>query len=271
MDTSYNLQPVWETVLDIYDIFSAICQKHNLRYYAYWGTLLGAVRHHGFIPWDDDFDVAMPRDDYEKFLEVAPKELPEHLQMLSWETDRSYKHAFNKIKCKDEQFVQKIRETSHLKLTEGLYIDIFPLDGAPPTKLRELMYWGKRRCLRSVCLFMQLIYEKRFLVKYIPLYVLGMLFWPFYHKVKSSDDMVFEIEQWAKSYPFSVDKCSVYWQSDVTCFIPENCFGEPEMYDFSLGRKVPVPPGYDKILKKLYGDYMTMPPLEQRIPKHQIL
>ena len=270
MTVSYNLEPVWDSVLNIYDVFCEICNRHNLRHYVYWGTLLGAVRHHGFIPWDDDFDVAMPREDYEKLIEVAPQELPENLQMLSWKTDSNYKHVFNKIKCKDEYFVQKVREASHLKLSEGLYIDIFPLDGAPSTKLGEMIYWGKRRCLRSVGVFLQLIYEHRFIVKYTPLYLLGMLFWPFYYKVKSSDEMNLEIEKWAKSYPFSVEKCSVYCQSDVARFVPENCFTNVEMFDFSPGRKVPVPVGYDKILKGLYGDYMTMPPLEQRVPKHQL-
>ena len=82
----YNLAPVWKVVLDIYREFAAICQRHSLRHYAAFGTALGAVRHKGFIPWDDDFDVMMPRPDYERLIEIAPSELPAHLQFLSKKT-----------------------------------------------------------------------------------------------------------------------------------------------------------------------------------------
>ncbi|MBQ3376643.1 MAG: LicD family protein, partial [Synergistaceae bacterium] len=68
--------------LDIFKAFKAICEKHNLRYFAIGGTCIGAVRHHGFIPWDDDMDVAMPYEDYVKFFEVAPSELPEKYKFI---------------------------------------------------------------------------------------------------------------------------------------------------------------------------------------------
>ena len=265
---SYDMKPIWAALMEMYDVFSKICEKHNLRYYVYWGTLLGAIRHKDFIPWDDDFDVVMPREDYEKLIEVAPKELPEHLQFLSWKTNPEFYYVFNKIKHKDENFVETLREQSKLKLSTGLYLDIFPLDGAPSSKLGEIFYWSKRRCLRSVGLFILLIKERRFICKYIPLYILGMLFFPFYSKVKSSDEMNHEIEKWAQSYPYSDDKKSVYCQGDVTFFNPPEAFSKAIMMDFCLGRKVPVPHKYDEILRGLYGDYMSLPPEDQRIPKH---
>ncbi len=70
-------------MLDIYKVFAAICEKHSLRHYVAFGTALGAVRHKGFIPWDDDIDIMMPQPDYEHLIEIAPKELPEELQFLS--------------------------------------------------------------------------------------------------------------------------------------------------------------------------------------------
>ena len=269
MKKQYDLEPVWDSVLNIYDVFCEICNKHNLRHYAYWGTLLGAVRHHGFIPWDDDLDVIMPRDDYEKLIEIAPLELPSDLVFHSKKTQPGYIGVFNKIKSTNEALVNEIRKKSNLTLIDGLNIDIFPLDGAPSGKISEKIYWAKRRTLRSVGLVVELFNTQKFSVKYLPLYFLGGVFFPLYSNIKSSDEMNDEIEKWAMSYQFSEDRCSVYCQGDVARFLPPGCFEKTIMMDFSLGRKVPVPGGYKEILTRLYGDYMKLPPVEQRHPKHQ--
>ena len=78
----YGLRPLWDALYEIYEEFAKICDKHGLRYYAFAGTLLGAIRHNGFIPWDDDLDVAMPRPDYEKFIQISKTELPRHLNFV---------------------------------------------------------------------------------------------------------------------------------------------------------------------------------------------
>ena len=77
-----NLKPVWSAILEVYDQYALVCNRFGLRHWVAYGTLLGAVRHKGFIPWDDDFDVFMPREDYERFLSIADTELPEYLKIV---------------------------------------------------------------------------------------------------------------------------------------------------------------------------------------------
>ena len=113
--------------LEMFKYYLAICEKHDLKYFLIGGTLLGAVRHKGFIPWDDDIDIGMPRPDYEKFLLVAQKELPEHIFLQTHNTDIEYPNCFAKLRNSDTTFIET--SCKKLKINHGIYIDIFPLDG----------------------------------------------------------------------------------------------------------------------------------------------
>lgn len=117
---------VWNVELNILKEVKRICEKHNIKYFAEGGTLLGAARHGGFIPWDDDIDVAMLRDDYNKFIEIAQSELPEHLFIQNSKTDIR-PNLFTKIRDSRTTWIPKGND---LKLKNyGIFIDIFPLDG----------------------------------------------------------------------------------------------------------------------------------------------
>lgn len=118
---------VWATELNILERFDEVCNKHHLTYHAYYGTLLGAVRHQGFIPWDDDIDVIMFRDDYEKFQAIAPEEFTEPYFFQNSYTDRVL-WPFSKIRdsrttAAEPQF-NSLGRTFH----QGIFIDIFPFD-----------------------------------------------------------------------------------------------------------------------------------------------
>ena len=93
----YNLRPLWDVLIDMYEEIKILCDRHGIRHWAVAGTALGAMRHQGFIPWDDDFDIAMMRPDYERFLIVAQKELPNHLVWSSVETNPEHKLSFGKV------------------------------------------------------------------------------------------------------------------------------------------------------------------------------
>ncbi len=108
-----------------------VCREHGLHYYIYDGTMLGAVRHKGFIPWDDDLDIAMPRPDYERFIAHANEWLPEPYEFVCYELDDSYPLPFGKIQDASTTLIER----PHLPYLGGLYIDVFPIDGVPANGL----------------------------------------------------------------------------------------------------------------------------------------
>lgn len=124
------LRPAQLKMLDILQAIDKICFKHDIKYFLACGTLLGAVRHKGFIPWDDDCDIAMMRSDYEKFMQVAPGELPDHLFLQTHELDSNYPKKICKIRNKNTKLVE-CDETEHEKYCQGIFVDIFIYDYYP--------------------------------------------------------------------------------------------------------------------------------------------
>ncbi len=123
-------------ILTILKEFIGVCEANNLTYYALGGTLLGAVRHKGFIPWDDDIDIGMPREDYDKFKKLAPELLPSNYKFLS-EDSFGYKKAFSVIR---DDSTKIIMNYSKEELVESLWIDVFPLDGMPSNILNKKIH-----------------------------------------------------------------------------------------------------------------------------------
>ena len=138
-----DLHRIWRTEIEIYRAIAAICERHGLRYYAAYGTTLGAVRHGGFIPWDDDMDVCMPRKDYDAFLKYAEKELPEKLKIEGIGYSKGSVMPFVKIANKKTVFVEA--SDAEKKLRTGIFVDIFPMDTAAPTE--TLKRKQRRKCM----------------------------------------------------------------------------------------------------------------------------
>ena len=110
----YNLRPIWDTILDVWKECYAICKRHNLRIWVAYGTAIGAMRHKGFIPWDDDFDVMMPRADYNLFMKYAVDELPAYMKWHSIENDPKYTLLFGKVQDERKDVLNKVKEESNL-------------------------------------------------------------------------------------------------------------------------------------------------------------
>lgn len=117
------------SMLDIYNAVAEICDRHGLTYFTVGGTLLGAVVHKGYIPWDDDLDIAMPRDDYDKFINEYYKELDERFYLHHTVTDDNYWLSFAKVRLNNTVFLEEKRK--NVDAHAGIYIDIFPFDYAP--------------------------------------------------------------------------------------------------------------------------------------------
>jgi len=135
-----NLREAQLIMLDLLLEFDRICKKHNLSYWLDFGTLLGAVRHKGFIPWDDDLDVAMPRGDYEKFLEIASSELKDDIFLQTKQRDKGFFAHFVKLRDSKSIYIELFEEGKKIKYNQGIYMDIFPVNYIKDTKSSKFLY-----------------------------------------------------------------------------------------------------------------------------------
>lgn len=136
---NYDIRPLQLRILKNLLAVDKVCKEHNLRYYIMAGTMLGAVRHKGFIPWDDDLDIGMPRADYDLLMANAKEWLPEPYEAVCAENDKEYPLPFAKVQDANTTLIERM----HLKYLGGVYIDIFPLDGVPESRMAQRMHFAK--------------------------------------------------------------------------------------------------------------------------------
>lgn len=267
-----NLRPIWNATLEVYKIFADICARHGLRYCADSGTALGAVRHGGFIPWDDDMDIQMPRPDYEKFVVIAQKELPLGYAWVDRHNCKYYDAAYGKVIVTDETVVDDVAYKSGMKLGQGIFIDVFPLDGYPDS------WWGIfwRRCqnnfIRILCAACD-SWRSSPTRKTKLFWILGKtisLFLPRRLHIRNARDRVVFYETRAKRIPFGATKLcasvglSEYYDDKP---FPVNCFGTPKQVSFE-NTTMMVQENVDGYLRSYFGDYMKLPPEDRRMPYH---
>ena len=136
--------------LDILKKFDAMCTKHGLEYFAVYGTVLGAVRHKGIIPWDDDIDIAMPRKDYERLAELVPKEFGDGYSLLNAQIDPRYPFATSRIMKKGTEF--RMLSMKNLPCELGIFLDIFCVDNAPDSLKEQKKYVFPCYVLEKMCI-----------------------------------------------------------------------------------------------------------------------
>ena len=255
MDTK-KLEKLKQVELEILDYFDELCKKNNLKYYLAFGTLLGAIRHNGFIPWDDDIDVLMPLNDYYKLEKIMQENKNSKYFFQSYKTDIEYINSWFKIRKNNTHMVEKSAEGKNFH--NGIFIDVFPLVPYPKdAKLQKkcniklkisncllkcgmTLKWREHNfsfggvCISTICK----IIPKKLRIKYV-------------------DKLLNDVY----SYEGEYDKYVV--TSDFRLYAKDN-FDKTEEHIFE-GKKYPIPMGYDKFLTELYGDYMTLPPVEKRV------
>lgn len=244
----YNLRPIWDAAYSIYREMDAICVRHGLRLYASFGTTLGAIRHKGPIPWDDDFDTSMPRDDLEKFLEVAPLELPDWLKIVSYRNRRCYKNLFPKVIVSDSKIVDRICAESGLPAPEGIFVDIFPIDGYPATRFGQMFRVGYMILLRGLFSLTKMNLCNRAME-----WLASMVR---YDKAKRATDW----EGWRKEEVMFAKRRDRPWPTPAD-------FGNGVEVPFGEG-KVRVPSNWRKYLEWWYGNWRELPPEDKRHPDH---
>ena len=150
MITQETIDKVQVVECEIMHVIDTICRKHNLTYFAIGGTALGAVRHQGFIPWDDDIDVGMPRKDYEAFLEYAKTELPKDYFLQHFSTERKSPFYFAKVRRNNTKFVEFYLKDANIH--HGIFVDIFPFDNVPANETVAKLHFRFCRTLYQVYL-----------------------------------------------------------------------------------------------------------------------
>lgn len=252
-----NTEEIHSALLGILVEFDRICRKYELRYSLAYGTLIGAVRHKGFIPWDDDIDVIMPRPDYEKFYAIAHSgELGEHFSVTE---DRGKKAFYPFCKLLDDRF--SIKSWSHIEVPY-LFIDIFPLDGAPddPKTLKKHFSKRMRYCAIAALARWAVPEQKRYLVlRFLgfPFYLFGTIYGsPRASNNATKNAMKYDYDACEKCGNFSFGESSWTMEKDKLFTLTEMPFEGKSFFCMA---------GYDEFLTMIYGDYMKLPPVEKQI------
>ena len=265
-----DIKKEWNaTILDILKAFMKICKDNELTYYCCAGTAIGAVRHHGIIPWDDDIDVIMPRPDYDRLLEIAKTANFGKYEIITPYDDETYPLYFSKLSNRNTTLI----EDRQIPCVIGLYVDIFPLDAtdddvAKAKRLKD-RYTKIINRLNAVSThntfgeYLSLLKKKekwgRFAIKTLAFFCRSALR---RHLIRQMDRL---------SHLYDYDKAKnvqvytgSYGHREV---FPKAWLGKGKEFPFE-DTTVLLPECYDEYLRHFFNDYMQFPPVEQRIEKH---
>lgn len=264
-----NLSELQILQLNLLKEFVRVCNELELRYYLVEGTMLGAKRHHGFIPWDDDIDVGMPRKDYLRFIKEAPKYLDKRYLVSNYDRED---HYWMTVILFDTENKVKLKNASE-EIIKYAWIDVIPLEGMPSGAWRQKLHFKHfyiYRVLYQISHFSKIVnvnkprpgYQKAF-IKFLEITHIEHLF----NSKKLGDKLHKVIAKYDfDSSDYVMQVISEYNMKEL---MPREWFGKGEKYTFEGLETVGVS-NADAYLKQLYGDYMKLPPEEKRIGKHNV-
>lgn len=235
-----------------------ILSEHGLRYYIYGGSLLGAIRHEGFIPWDDDIDIILFREDFDKALDILYNELPEKYELIHMDYIDDCFGSLAKVSLKNTTFSRWY--TSYVNYDLGIFIDLFPLDNIPNSDfLAKLQHKGYTFCYQFVinsCIKVDMYTKFRTMMHHMVYHILNVIpinprFWK---KLLTKEMTLLSNKKTERVINFFNPKYVPFQRDD---FEPAT---KANFEDF----EVIVPKNYDKLLTQMYGDYMVIPPEEKR-------
>lgn len=248
------------TMLEILKVYDAFCKKHGLKYSLCYGTLLGAVRHNGFIPWDDDLDVCMTRSDYNRFIMLWEKELPQGYVLQNKENSKFFDQSFSKIRKNHTTFLQDEHEigTRHT----GIFLDIFPMDKMPKSKLKRTFF--KWNCMKYQLLTREFVPPKsNVLIKCGSRLIL--LCTPYGKRSAVREKLLTKITKYNGDE--NLENVFIETMSTLnTCFSPDIADTYVEL-PFE-GEMFMCYAKWDEMLRNMYGDYMKLPPENERVWTH---
>lgn len=256
--------------LDMVRIFKKICEEYKFRYFILGGTLLGAVRHNGFIPWDDDVDIAMPRSDYNKLRSIMNKYNTDEYCFVNFDIDSSYSYAWARMTSKK---IKVINHMANIPRVEPVFIDIIPLDGFPDNiimrqiqKIRLNFWW----VLNQICQFDKMVDQKRnrSVISRICVKIAGKFKWIGNHI--SYKKCLENLNKTLERYPYDsstkniINFLAAYGFDEI---FPRDAFKSSISYQFE-NVELQGPQDFDSVCRIIYGDYMTLPPEEDRNKHH---
>lgn len=261
------LRKVQLTQLEIAKEIKRVCEENDIRYFLADGSFLGAVRHKGFIPWDDDMDFGMMRSDYEKFCRIAPKKLKPEYCLQTWYTDPNYALPFGKVMKRGTIYLES-KKSRRLR-ENGFYVDIFPFDYVPEDA-EERAAMAKK--------LLQIYRVKLMKSGYKPWMENDKIIWKkrigyLYYQVQA---IFASQEELARAYD---SLASAVLSGGMVC--EQSALSRPDYYDGSIFKEFADyafedatfrgVKDYHGYLNALYGDYMQLPPEDQRENRHQIV
>ena len=245
---AYDIDELHGHILQILLRVDRVCREHGIRYYCWAGTMLGAVRHGGFIPWDDDMDICMPRPDYDRFMQHAREWLPSPLEATCIDITPDYPGGFGKIIDSSTTLIER----EHSDYVGGIYIDVFPIDGAPRSRFMQRLAVARYKAVDKLLYFLHRDpYKHGHGPSSWPVLLIQRLF----------------TQEWARRQMRRAYLACDYETSDYVLdyddglkgILPKTVLGQPTPIRFE-GHEVMGVEQADVYLRQKYGDYMTIPP-----------
>lgn len=244
-----------------------ICKRHNIKYFLVFGTLLGAVRHEGFIPWDDDVDITMPRDDLRRFISICSSELNPEFFLQTPETDPNYFLPITRLRVNDTTCVETV--FAGVDMHSGVFIDIYPCDNVPNKKWQQITYKYLARYLIVATAVLARPNIKRLSISK----KIGAIILPLPLRCISKSNRIKLRDSYLSKYNTKPTKDVVVQDGMglVDKYIYPHAFiDNVEFKDFE-GFSLPCSPLSHNMLSQMYGDYMKLPPIEKRCQHHGFL
>lgn len=251
---------------ELLSFLAGLCEEHQLRYYLGYGTLLGAVRHGGFIPWDDDIDVLMPRRDYLRLIEIMEQKDFENIKILSLQNEADYIYPFAKLIDARTVLYEGFNQLDNVPL--GVYIDIFPLEGMTDNRFAACLFFARLKLLRRIlALSLQKfpVSGRNRFMRMLKLPLVLLLKLPGHQRIVGRIDRLAGKRDFDRS---DFVGCAV-WSAHTSERMPRSCFAGERQLAFE-GSLFPVPADYDRYLTQIYGNYMQFPPEAERVSKHRM-